>query len=146
MPVEKVVMVNKCRVEPFTAIIGKFRIVIFSTEYAAIVSGAPADRRKFIDFVISQSSSVYLQDLIAYRKVLRHRNKILKEAKLQRTDCSDLLPPWDDQMVFLGAAVTNRRNQFVREFHEFVSSAYHRLVGSAEEPTIEYRPMISVSI
>jgi DNA replication and repair protein RecF len=141
-PVEKVVMVNKRRVEPFTAIIGKFPIVIFSPEYAAIVSGAPADRRKFIDFVISQSSSVYLQDLIAYRKVLRHRNRILKEAKQQRTDCSDLLPPWDDQMAILGAAVTHRRNQFVREFQEFVSSAYHRLVGSAEEPTIEYKPMI----
>jgi len=141
-PVEKVVMVNKRRVEPFTTIIGRFPIVIFSPEYAAVASGAPAERRKFVDFVISQSSSVYLHDLIAYRRVLRHRNKILKEAKLERRDCSELLPPWDEQMVILGAALMHRRNQFIGEFQDFISAAYHRLVGGAEEPTIGYQPMI----
>lgn len=144
-PVEKVVMVDKRRVEPLTSIIGRFPIVILSPEYAAIAAGAPADRRKFVDFVISQSSSVYLEDLIAYRRVLRHRNKILREGKLERRDCSELLPPWDEQMVILGAAITHRRNQFVREFQDFVSSAYHRLVGTAEEPAIEYKPMIPLS-
>jgi DNA replication and repair protein RecF len=144
-PVEKVVMVDKRRVEPFTSMIGRFPIVIFSPEYAAVTAGAPADRRKFLDFVISQSGGTYLQDLIAYRRVLRHRNRILKDARMQRRDCSELLPPWDEQMVVLGAALTHKRNQFIREFQEFVTSAYHHLVGNVEEPTIEYKPMIPLS-
>jgi DNA replication and repair protein RecF len=144
-PVEKAVLVDKRRVEPFTALIGRFPIVIFSPEHMAIASGAPAERRKFIDLVISQSSSVYLQDLVAYRKVLRQRNKILRDAKLHRTDPSALLAPWDEQMVILGAALMNRRKQFIAEFQEFVSSAYHHLIGAVEEPSIEYQPMIPIA-
>ncbi len=144
-PVEKAVLVDKRRVEPFTALIGRFPIVIFSPEHMAIASGAPAERRKFVDLVISQSSSVYLQDLIAYRKVLRQRNKILRDGKLQRTDSSALLAPWDEQMVILGAALMNKRRQFIAEFGDFVTTAYHHLIGAVEEPSIEYQPMIPLA-
>ncbi|HYQ87962.1 MAG TPA: DNA replication/repair protein RecF [Bacteroidota bacterium] len=143
--VEKVVTVDRRHVEPFTSMIGRFPIVISSPEYAAIIAGAPMERRKFIDLVISQSSSAYLQHLIDYRKVLRHRNRILKEARIEGRDCSELLVPWDEQLIGSGSALTHRRAKFVREFQEFVSSSYHHLVGSAEEPAIDYKPMIRIS-
>src|SRR6267378_4159285 len=130
--VEKVVTVDRRHVEPFTSMIGRFPIVTSSPEYAAIIAGAPMERRKFIDLVISQSSSAYLQHLINYRKVLRNSNRILKEARIEGRDCSELLVPWDEQLIGSGSALTHRRAKFVREFQEFVSSSYHHLVGSTE--------------
>jgi DNA replication and repair protein RecF len=51
-----------------------------------------------------------------------------------------MLAPWDEQLVSLGGAITWRRKLFVAEFQEFITSAYHHLVGPEEEPSISYKP------
>ena len=71
---EKIFSINKHRIEPLSSVIGKFPIVICSPEHAPITSEGPAERRRFVDFVISQSNNVYFQKLIDYRRVLKHRN------------------------------------------------------------------------
>jgi DNA replication and repair protein RecF len=142
---QKVVIINKHRLEPFSSVIGKFPVVICSPEHAPITMGGPGERRKFIDFVISQSSGVYFQDLLEYRRVLKQRNKVLFDAKTSRIEPSLLLESWDEQLIRLGALVIRRRQLFVREFQEFITTAYHHLVGTEEEPTIEYKPLVQIS-
>jgi DNA replication and repair protein RecF len=137
---EKVFAVNKQRMEPFSSVIGTFPVVICSPEHTPITTGSPAERRKFVDLVISQSSAVYFHDLVEYRRVLRHRNTILANARWQTGDTDAMLAPWDEQLVSLGGAITWRRKQFVAEFQAFITSAYHHLVGPEEEPSIGYKP------
>lgn len=137
---EKVFTINKRRVEPFSAVIGKFPVVISSPEHAPIVSGGPSERRRFVDVVISQSNSLYFQELVEYRKVVKHRNKILLDARIGRKDPAGLLEPWDQQLVTLGSSLSWKRNRFVTEFRQFMVSSYHHLVGAEEEPSMEYRP------
>jgi DNA replication and repair protein RecF len=139
---EKVFTINKKQIEPFSSVIGKFPIVVCSPEHGPITTGAPSERRKFIDFIISQSSAIYFHDLLEYRRVVKHRNKILFDAKILRRDAGILLEPWDEQLVALGSAIITKRLTFVDEFQSYISSAYHRLVGGEEEPTIEYKPLL----
>lgn len=139
---EKVFTINKKRIEPFSSVIGKFPIVICSPEHGPITSGAPSERRKFLDFIISQSSAAYFRELLEYRRVVKHRNKILFDAKILRRDAGILLDPWDEQLISLGSAIVAKRLSFVDEFQSYISSAYHHLVGGEEEPTIEYRPLL----
>lgn len=142
---EKAYTINRRRVEPFSSVIGKFPVVICSPEHAPITMGGPGERRRFIDFVISQSSETYFHDLLEYRRVLKQRNKILFDARVTRSDCGEVIGSWDEQLVKLGCRLMYRRKMFVEEFQSFISSAYHHLVGSEEEPKIEYKPLTKLS-
>ena len=141
---KKVFTQNRRHVEPFSTVIGKFPIVISSPEYTPTTTAGPAERRRFVDFVISQSNVLYFQHLMEYRRVLRHRNKILFEARIARREPGILTEPWDEQMITLGSSITYRRSKFIEEFQDYVSSAYHHLIGMEEEPSIEYQPMIKL--
>ncbi len=137
---EKIFSINKRRAEHFSSVIGKFPIVICSPEHAPITSGGPAERRRFIDFVISQSNALYFRELLEYRKVLKHRSKILFDAKMSRVNADEALAPWDEQLVSLGTAITFKRKTFVGEFQEFIASAYRHLVAAEERPELHYEP------
>jgi DNA replication and repair protein RecF len=140
---EKVYAVNKRRVEPLSSAIGRFPIVILSPEHAPVTAGAPSDRRKFVDLVISQSSRPYFEDLLEYRRVLKHRNRVLLDARLTKSGAQLLLEPWDEQLIRLGARLTEKRRRFVDEFQSFVASSY-RQITEGEEPSIEYAPGVEL--
>jgi len=135
--------INKSPVEQFSDVVGQFPIVVLSPESGAITSGGPADRRRFLDFVISQASKVYLEDLLEYRRVLRQRNKVLFDAKVGRTPCDDLLEPWDQELIERGLRITDRRRKFLEELQPIVHESYDRIAGDDEKPTITYSPSVA---
>jgi len=137
---EKVFTINKHRAEPLSSVIGKFPIVICSPEHALITSEGPSERRKFIDFVISQSNNTYFQNLIEYRKVIKHRNKVLFDGKFSRQNIASLLEPWNEQLVERGSYLIIKRKQFVEEFHEYIRTAYRSIATDSEQPSIDYQP------
>jgi DNA replication and repair protein RecF len=135
---EKVFSVNGVRVERLASVIGQFPVVVLSPENNAITFGAPSDRRKFIDLLLSQLSRAYFEELLEYRHVLQQRNRILFEAKQRRTIRGDILEPWDRSLAGHGARIVQRRSQLVEEFREYVARLYAELVETREEPTISY--------
>ncbi|MBA4311811.1 MAG: DNA replication/repair protein RecF [Chlorobiaceae bacterium] len=141
---EKIFTINKNHIEPLSSVIGKFPVVICSPEHAPITNQGPIERRRFIDLVISQSSNIYFQHLIEYRKILRNRNKVLAEAKLQKADPTEILEPWNDQLINAGAYLMVRRQKFVDEFERYINSSYHQLVIDGELPSIAYEPSLPV--
>src|SRR5687768_1554752 len=54
--------------------IGQVGAVIFSPSDIAVVRGSPAERRRFLDIVLSINRPGYLAALQRYRSILRHRN------------------------------------------------------------------------
>jgi DNA replication and repair protein RecF len=62
-----------------------------------IVEGSET-RRKFMDSVISQLDSQYLQHLIQYQKVLNQRNALLKYFALNRVFENDTLAIYNEQL------------------------------------------------
>lgn len=137
---EKVYSMNKKRMEPFSSVIGKFPLVFLSPDNSSITFGGPAERRKFLDLVISQSNLSYFEDLSEYRKVIRHRNRVLYELKISRSNPSGLLEPWDGQLSKFGSKIIFKRYNFIQEFQNYISSAYLNLVDTEEIPNIEYVP------
>lgn len=139
---EKKFSINRSPVASFAEVIGTFPVVVLSPESGAITMGGPADRRKFLDFVISQSSKVYLEDLLEYRRVLRQRNKVLFDGRVTRSDCTELLEPWDEELVDRGVRITHRRNVFLKELQPLVNEAYGRVAGRVESPFLQYQPSV----
>ena len=141
---EKEFTINRTAVEKFSDVVGQFPVVVLSPESGAITSGGPADRRRFMDFVISQSSKMYLEDLLEYRRVLRQRNRVLSDSKASKTDASSLLEPWNEELVDRGVRIVHRRHLFLQELQPLVAESYRSLAGRVEEPTMAYEPSVRV--
>jgi DNA replication and repair protein RecF len=140
---EKKFTINGAEVNKFSTVIGMFPVVILSPENNAITFGSPADRRKFIDLVISQSSKSYVEDSMEYRRIVRQRNAILSDP--QARDGSDVLSPWNEMLVKYGSRIINKRNRFLNEFAPFIARTYLDIVDERETPKIEYAPSINIT-
>lgn len=141
---EKYYRINKRRIEPLSSVVGRFPIVILSPEHAAITFGPPSMRRRFVDLLMSQSSATYFEDLLEYRRILRQRNKTLLDARLAKSEPGSILQPWTEQLVEIGARLMHRRRELIEQFRAYIASSYHELVGTAEEPEIEYLPAVDI--
>ena len=139
---EKRYTINNAAVERLSSVIGMFPMVILSPENNAITFGAPSDRRKFLDLVMSQSSASTMEDLIEYRRVVRQRNKILSEET--GTRCEELLAPWNEMLSIHGAAIIAKRNKFIREFRPFIADTYSHIAGTGEAPALDYAATVKV--
>jgi DNA replication and repair protein RecF len=137
---QKTVTVNKARVEKASSLIGWFPVVILSPEQSTITFGSPADRRRFIDFVVSQSSRTYLGSLIDYRRILKQRNKILSEMQATRSENREAIEPWNDCLIRVGSSIIKKRIEFIRDFYGIMVDAYAQLSGMSERPGITYSP------
>lgn len=135
---EKQFSINRSRPETLGSVIGRFPIVILSPENSAITFGAPLERRKFLDLILSQVSRVYFDDLLEYRRALKQRNKILTDLRIHRRGGEDLLDPWTEELINYGSRIIHRRRQFVNEFEIYVKRAYYDVVQNHEEPRADY--------
>ncbi|MBM4167850.1 MAG: DNA replication/repair protein RecF [Ignavibacteria bacterium] len=135
---EKRYLLNGKTTQKLSSIIGKFPIVILSPEYSGITFGSPTDRRKFLDFIISQASARYLEDVLEYRRILRQRNRILLDGKSSNGSVTHLLEPWSEGLIEYGSRVVQRRAEFVRDFEPYLSRAYEAIAGEFEKPNSKY--------
>ena len=120
-------------------IIGRFPVVLLTPADHSITQGAPGDRRKFVDSVISQASSTYLQTLLEYNKTLRQRSSLLNRMR-EKTDRQMLreLDAWTEKLVQSGTEIINHRINFINEFYPFVVESYSRIMEENEAPGIVY--------
>lgn len=112
-------------------LIGLMNAVLFSPEDLWLIKGSPAGRRRFLDFAISQSDSVYYRDLISYNRTLLQRNQLLKKIG-EGSEKTSTLEVWDEQLVAAAVKVTAKR----LERSEILSKAANRvhagITGGAE--------------
>jgi len=135
---QKTYAVNTIRQERLASVIGMFPIVVLSPEKNGITFGGPAERRKFLDVLLSQLSRAYVEDSLEYRRVLRQRNRVLNEAAGSGSIRAGVLDPWTAELVCYGSRIVYRRQQFMLEFCRYVQSAFADLAGSAEESGLRY--------
>lgn len=137
----KHIFVNRSELEQFSKIVGEYPCIALSPYDLALVQGAPQERRRFLDNTISQTNRAYLEDLLAYKRALNQRNRLLAEIKqLLRPNPAQLasLEVWTEQLVQIAAAIISQRVKFAEEFASYLKTAYQRFASFHEEPTLRY--------
>ncbi|MBU1680713.1 MAG: DNA replication and repair protein RecF [Bacteroidetes bacterium] len=130
---------NDKQIHRSSSIIGKFPVVILSQADHSITLGAPADRRKFVDSVISQASETYLSILLEYNKTLRQRSSLLTRLKEYKSkNLLDQLDSWSELLIRNGVEIVKHRLRFTNEFNNYLNSSYTRLLNGTEIPKINY--------
>lgn len=122
--------------------IGLFPLVMISPNDSIIITEGSEERRKFMDNVISQTDSHYLDLLINYNRVLQNRNGLLKQHK-QRSFDLDLLSVYDAQLVEPGNKIYSQRKLFMESFTRLFNKHYSFLTDNAEPVTLFYESQLN---
>ncbi len=61
-----------------TSLLGIFPSVLLSPDDLSLISGSPAERRRFLDLHIAQTDPVYVHHLGRYFKAMKQRNHLLR--------------------------------------------------------------------
>ena len=125
--------------EKFSDHIGFIPLVIISPADSDLIIEGSETRRKFIDTVISQLDSSYLQQLIQYQKIISQRNALLKFFALNHVFESDTLSIYNEQLNTLGEFIFEKRKKFLIDFIPIFNNYHREITNSAETVQLVYQ-------
>jgi DNA replication and repair protein RecF len=117
---------------------GIFNAVIFITEDISIITGSPAERRRFLDLILSQSDKEYKRSLSSFIKAVRQRNKVLEMINEEGRGY-DQMPFWNSQILEHGNAVHQKREAFINFSNENILKIIHELDSTKSNAIIGYK-------
>ena len=126
----------------FSEHIGFLPLVIISPADRDLIVEGSDTRRKFIDGVISQGNSKYLQSLINYNKVLSQRNSLLKYFAVNHTHNQSTLDIYNEQMHDFGSYIFEKRKEFLDEFMPIFLKRYQSISNSNERVNLWYKSQL----
>lgn len=123
--------------------LGVLRTVLFAPEDVAIVRGDPAERRRFLDAVLSQRRPAFAAAKAEFDRALRQRNQLLKQVRRsgasQRAGLATSVDVWTEQVIAHGAQVIGARIAAVRALAGPVDRFYRELADRPEPISMHYR-------
>src|SRR5690349_7492409 len=121
-------------------LVGNLRVVLFTPADLALVTGGPAERRRYLDVTLSQLDGRYVRTLSHYQKVVQQRNSLLRAWRERRRPlrgADDELAFWDRELALSGAYVLHERlaaaadlNQLIGPIFCDVTAGPHPLIGT----------------
>lgn len=121
---------------------GQLRSVLFTADDLAIISGAPAGRRLYLDGALSQLDRAYAGALQRYGRILQQRNASLRRIK-EGVAGADELALWDGSLTREGAVIIAARQRMVQRLAALAAAAQRELSGAAmEELSVQYEPQL----
>ena len=136
---KKMIKRNGKPYERFSDHIGFIPLVIISPADRDLIIEGSGTRRKFIDSVISQNDKTYLNNLIAYNKVLSQRNALLKYFALNNTFNSETLDIYNEQLDGYARAIFTTRDEFLNTFIPIFQGHYSAISNDKEQVTLSYK-------
>lgn len=135
----KKVFVNDSPLDRLSDLIGMVPVVVLSPEDQKLTSEGPAERRSFLDALISQISPAYLRHLIRFKKIRKQRNRLLQEFRGPLGSLAAYLEPWNVQLVETGSAIIKKRADVLNQFSRYLALQYRTISGLNLEPTLTYQ-------
>jgi len=123
--------------------VGKIPVVIITPYDHVLISGGSEERRKFLDFVLSQTDHRYLEHLIEYNKALKHRNARLKYMAENNIHDSSLIKIYDSILLSSGIEIFNKRQEFINEFTYLFAELYNYISSNKEKVVLNYDSQIN---
>lgn len=135
---KKILKRNGKAYEKFSDHIGFIPVVIISPADNDLIIEGSETRRRFMDTVISQLDSSYLQTLIQYHKIVSQRNALLKYFALNHVFENDTLSIYNEQLHDLGAVIFEKRKEFIVAFLPIFNKHHQAITGLGEQVQLVY--------
>lgn len=134
----KIAKFNHLEQSKLSTFIGKLNTILFAPEDLQLVKGAPSLRRRFIDSEMGQSHPIYLATLVEYNKILKQRNRYLKEfGRISQFDdlYFDILT---EQLVDKIVLLVELRLHFIKQLEYLAQSLHKELSNQRDQLSLYY--------
>lgn len=118
---------------PLERLLEALRAVLFSPDELQLLRTQPAARRALLDRAIFQLDPPYLGQAVAYERILRQRNRLLRE----RASAGEL-QPWSESLAQAGAAIRRARQTFLQRFVPLFAETHRQLSKGEEDADLRY--------
>ena len=120
-------------------LVGQVNAVMFGADDLELVYGPPAERRRYLDVLISQHDRTYLKALQRYQRVISQRNHLLRMIR-DGASRAEELEFWDERLVMEGKQVMARRARTIVSLAEVTRPIHGALTDGADHLQLGYRP------
>ncbi len=142
---QKTIRVNKTARRALD-LVGQLRVVLFTPLDIELLTGPPADRRRWLDIMLSQLDGRYVRALSEYQKGLLQRNALLRSWRESRRPRPDearrQLRFWDQQLTTNGAYLIAARHTAMEQIAELAAPIHREIAGVPQALTITYTATI----
>ncbi len=143
---QKLIRVNR---KPTRALdlVGHLRVVLFTPADLILVSGAPAERRRYLDITLSQLDPHYVRTLAHYMRIVQQRNSLLRAWREQRRPMrgvDDELGYWDSELTSAGGYLLAERLRAVADLNRLVGQLYCDITGGDTPLAVAYQPSLAL--
>lgn len=126
----------------FSEHIGLIPIVMVSPLDSALVNDSGDDRRKWVNFILSQIDGRYLSHIQQYNQLLLRRNRLLRDGAI----CSEMLiETISEQMAPHARYIFEARRSLCDELLPIAQELYSRIAGVGEEVSLAYHSSLENS-
>lgn len=129
---KKTFFINGIKQKKISDIIGKINIVLFYPDNIDIIKGGPAERRRFLDIMISQLKPNYIHILNKYLKTLEQRNAYLKQIKFDNKS-KDMLEIWDESLSGLSYQIYTYRSEYIQKIKEKIKVIHNKITNCGQQ-------------
>lgn len=129
-------------------LLGLVNVVLFVPQDIALVDGAPAHRRRYLDVMLCQIDPAYRHALAQYNRVVERRNALLKSLREKNGGrkngtgmrAAEQLEFWDERLIEHGSLIIARRQQAVVDLERLAQPVHTDLSGGHERLRLRYLP------
>ena len=127
-------------------LVGNLRVVLFTPADVGLVTGPPAERRRYLDITLSQLDGRYVRTLSHYQKVVQQRNSLLRswrESRRVPRSADDELAFWDRELAMSGAYVLRERLRAVDELHALAGPIFRDVTARDVPLALRYQSSVA---
>ncbi len=130
--------VNDNQYDKFSQHIGRYPCVVIAPDDAELITGDSKARRTFLDSLLCQLYSEYMQHLIVYKKITDQRNSLLKSFFDTGNKNFALLDVLDEQLIKPGDYIFDKRSAFLISYLPLVKHLYNEISQKEEDVNLFY--------
>ena len=135
----RMVMINGKSISKLSELSKCVNVILFQPKDVQLFSGPPRDRRNFLDISISKKSSIYLDYISRYEKVLKERNDLLKSDNIDQT----LLDVTTELLIKLSGSIISYRQMYVKDINDILNKITRALTGEKGKFELKYYPFVA---
>ena len=114
--------------------VGLLNIISFIPEDIELIIGNPGVRRNFFNYEISQAKKEYLQSIVNFEKILKVRNKLIKEKKTGE----EIYKIYNEKFIEEGLNIVLNRREFIKKLSILLNLNYRKLFDENSELKLKY--------
>ena len=131
----KRLFINNVPVKKTSEFIGRLNCVLFKPSDLELFDQSPKERRRILDLEIGKVSRTYLNAILKYNLLLKDKNKLLKEEKIDDTYLSLI----EEQMIPEIQIIIRERSDFINVINSHINELYKGISGKEGNIVIIYR-------